>query len=178
MTCPKGVSWTQPMVNSDGATLSDNAKHKTGVECSDGGICDRATGECSCFAGYEGSSCQRTVCPNECSGHGTCRSNQDFAVDFSEAVFKEQKEQSSTAASTAASNNLDVTSYYDYFLVTYDDAWDAGMQYGCLCDIGFRGVDCSEIECPTAYDAMDKETCTKYGEWEGWGTFAYNLKAN
>merc|ERR1719456_513826 len=170
MTCPKGVSWTQPMVNSDGATLSDNAKHKTGVECSDGGICDRATGECSCFAGYEGSSCQRTVCPNECSGHGTCRSNQDFAVDFSEAVYKEQVgEHSSIAGST--------TSYYDYFIVTYDKAWDAGMQYGCLCDVGFRGVDCSIVECPTSYDAMDQETCEKYSQFEKWGTFISNKEA-
>merc|ERR1712000_677446 len=69
------------------------------------------------------------------------------------------------------------TSYYDYFLVTYDKAWDAGMQYGCLCDIGFRGVDCSEVECPTAYDAMDKETCTKYSEWEVMGTYAGNENA-
>jgi hypothetical protein len=51
------------------------------------------------------------------------------------------------------------------------------MQYGCLCDIGFRGVACNEHECPTAYDAMDKETCTKYGEWEGWGTYTHNKDA-
>merc|ERR1712118_54516 len=24
---------------------------------------------------------------------------------------------------------------------------------------------------------MDKETCTKYGEWEGWGTYTYNKDA-
>jgi len=166
MTCPRGTSWTQVKAGS-------NFEHTPNVECSDGGICDTSTGECACFAGYEGSACQRTSCPNDCSGHGTCRSNQDFAVDFSEAVHAEQTEQSLTAKVSPAIP----PSYYDYFLVTYDNAWDAGMQYGCLCDIGFRGVDCSEIECPTAYDAMDKETCTKYGEWEGWGTFAYNLKA-
>jgi len=69
------------------------------------------------------------------------------------------------------------TSYYDYFLVTYDAAWDAGMQYGCLCDVGFRGVDCSIVECPTSYDAMDQETCEKYSEWEKWGTFVSNKLA-
>jgi len=164
MTCPRGTSWSRVAAGSDNL-------HMTEIECSDAGICDTSTGECTCFPGYEGSACQRTVCPNDCSGHGTCRSNQDFAVDFSEAVFKEQKAQSLTTSEITA------TSYYDYFLVTYDAAWDAGLQYGCLCDIGFRGVDCSEIECPTAYDAMDKETCTKYGEWEGWGTYTYNKDA-
>merc|ERR1712098_633222 len=49
-----------------------------------------------------------------------------------------------------------------------------GMQYGCLCDIGFRGVDCGQGECPTSYDPMDEETCEKYSEWEGWGTYATN----
>lgn len=166
MTCPKGTSWSTLVVNDD--KTYDNAKHKADVECSDGGICDRATGECTCFPGYEGSSCQRTVCPNDCSGHGTCRSNQDFAVDFSEAVYAEQKSWDGTIEAGG------VTSYYDYFIVTYDDAWDAGMQYGCLCDVGFRGVDCSIVECPTSYDPMDRETCLKYSEWEKWGTYATN----
>merc|ERR1712176_1314674 len=69
------------------------------------------------------------------------------------------------------------TSYYDYFLVTYDTAWDANLQYGCLCDVGFRGVACSIVECPTSYDAMDSETCEKYSEWVKWGTYASNEKA-
>merc|ERR1712080_593362 len=38
-------------------------------------------------------------------------------------------------------------------------------------------VDCIVVECPTSYDAMDKETCEKYSEWEKWGTFASNEKA-
>merc|ERR1711981_1537320 len=101
-TCPRWKSWNKVSWKSGKAS---NFDHKADVECADGGRCDTSTGECICHPGFEGSACQRTVCPNECSGHGTCRSNQDFAVDFSEAVYKEQKEQSSTAASTAASNN-------------------------------------------------------------------------
>jgi len=161
MTCPRGVSWTK-------LDMVDKWKHYNGangegVECSDKGECNRATGECACYPGYEGSSCQRTVCPNECSGHGTCRANIDFTVDFSEAVYNEQK-------NALQANPDSKESYYDYFLVTYDDAWDSGMQYGCLCDVGFRGVDCSEVECPTSYDAMDSETCDKYAAWENAGT--------
>jgi len=140
--------------------------HKVDVECSDAGQCDRLTGECKCFAGYEGSACQRTTCPNECSGHGTCRSNIDFAIDFSEAVHAQQGQMAANKAAISAA------SYYDYFLVTYDDAWDADMQYGCLCDVGFRGPDCSLMECPTAEDPLDEETCVKYHKWTLDGTSA------
>merc|ERR1712032_536485 len=79
-TCPRSTSWTQ---------LGNNVKdtthictHKIQQECSDQGVCDRATGLCECFPGFTGSACQRTACPDDCSGHGTCRSNRDFAYDW------------------------------------------------------------------------------------------------
>lgn len=47
------------------------------AECSNAGICNRNTGDCECFPGYEGSSCQRRSCPKStdgaiCSSHGVC----------------------------------------------------------------------------------------------------------
>ena len=45
-----------------------------------GGLCDRSTGQCKCFPGYTGEACRRTVCPNDCSGHGTCESVKELAV--------------------------------------------------------------------------------------------------
>jgi len=42
------------------------------AECSNRGTCDRSSGLCQCFTGYEGTACNRTVCLNDCSGHGTC----------------------------------------------------------------------------------------------------------
>merc|ERR1712054_663496 len=89
-----------------------------------------------------------------CSGHGTCRSNRDFALDFSEAITFQQNQPSSTA-------------FYEYFLVQYENAWDSGMNYGCLCDIGFRGPDCSLQECSTYMDPMDEDLCDQYQNFDG-----------
>ena len=60
--------------------------HVDDVECSDAGICDRDTGACTCFDGYDGSACQRSACPNDCSGHGQCRSNE-VGVKIPSATF-------------------------------------------------------------------------------------------
>merc|ERR1712193_438887 len=114
MTCPRGKSWNRvSQITTDSKNKWD---HMDNVECSDGGICDTSTGECTCFPGYEGSSCQRTTCPNDCSGHGTCRSNVDFAIDFSEQVHTQQL--AVTPAKDNKSPHAIPDSYYDYFLVT------------------------------------------------------------
>jgi hypothetical protein len=103
------------------ASKIDNM-HVDNVECSDGGLCDRTSGNCVCFPGYEGSACQRTACENNCSGHGICQSNLKFAEDGG---------------------------------ARYHKAWDSGNHFGCKCDSGYRGGDCSLIECPSAADPLN-----------------------
>lgn len=150
-TCARGVSWTTVATDSTASVATDSnldglCDHAEEAECSDQGLCDRATGICSCFPGYEGSSCQRTQCPNECSGHGTCRSNEDFAYDFSIAK----------SSQTSVSDTFN--SFFSEYIATYGGAWDSGMHFGCKCDAGYRGADCSLVECPSAADPLD-DTC-------------------
>ncbi|GLD96014.1 hypothetical protein PINS_up004692 [Pythium insidiosum] len=51
--CPAGLSWTS-------IPIDETTAHNTLAECSDMGICDRSTGRCSCFPGFEGSACDRS----------------------------------------------------------------------------------------------------------------------
>lgn len=97
------------------------------MECSNKGLCDRSSGECVCFDGYEGSACQRTVCHNSCSGHGVCRN----VIDKSQA--------------------LSTTAKYSYPL------WDGLKNQACVCDPGYSGVDCRQRDCPKGADPLIDE---------------------
>jgi len=57
------------------------------MECSNKGICDRTTGDCECFDGYDGAACQRASCANDCSGHGTCQSIAQIADNYFGNVY-------------------------------------------------------------------------------------------
>jgi hypothetical protein len=71
-TCPKASAWVATATSANGGHPS--------VECSNKGICDRKTGECECFDNYEGVACERTVCPNDCSGRGMCLTESQLAT--------------------------------------------------------------------------------------------------
>lgn len=60
--CKEGLAWV------DGSQTNPHAW----AECSNKGICNRESGECECYDQYDGAACERSVCPNDCSGHGTC----------------------------------------------------------------------------------------------------------
>jgi len=70
---PTGTQEMFPaMVDGAGSATTHSAHYY--MECSNKGVCDRKTGECECFDGYDGTACQRASCPNDCSGHGACKS--------------------------------------------------------------------------------------------------------
>lgn len=84
---PYGTTEEFPaMTDSRGTVLSNTAHYY--MECSNKGVCDRASGTCGCFAGYEGTACQRASCPNSCSGHGVCQTISEFAAADYNNIYK------------------------------------------------------------------------------------------
>ncbi len=121
----------------DSATPLTNTAHYY-MECSNKGICDRATGTCSCFDGYDGSACQRASCPTsglgECSGHGVCKTIGALAEDDNDNIYK---------------------------------LWDEKVTMGCSCDAGYTGPDCSERVCKVGADPLyyDDEQNVRMSNW-------------
>jgi len=121
---PAGTQESFPnMVDSAGTVLTNTAHYY--AECSNKGICDRSTGTCGCFEGYEGSGCQRASCPvssgGVCSSHGTCETIRTLA-------------------------DMDNNNVYEL--------WDQDATMGCNCDGGFQGSDCSEKICKFGPDPL------------------------
>ena len=110
----------------DMAIANENAHNV--AEWSNKGTCDYTTGHCTCELNFEGVSCNRMTCELDCNGHGACRSMK-FHSD----------------AQTPENGKT----YY-----AYTNVWDANMIYGCACDVGYTGHDCSIRLCPTGDDPM------------------------
>lgn len=72
--CPSGIAWA------DTPTM-DGLAHNL-AECSNKGTCNRVTGRCECFRNFVGDACQRSKCPNGCSGHGVCKSMRRLAKEY------------------------------------------------------------------------------------------------
>jgi len=111
------------MVDSDGTIVPNSAHYYR--ECSNKGICDRTSGDCTCFPGYEGSACQRASCPVSngatCSGHGTCETIKTIAQWDNNNVY---------------------------------ELWDEHSTMGCVCDAGYSGPDCSLKNCKSGPDPL------------------------
>lgn len=130
--CPFEFAWVD--------TPDKLGNHHKYAECSNRGICDRDTGECECFPGYEGKGCARTSCPNDCSGHGRCKYIEDLPFQVTPQQF-------------------DVRSFFPSKAHTFGDEyknWDASKTRGCVCDPEWGDVDCSKRMCQHGNDIMDQ----------------------
>jgi len=133
---PQGTTEQFPSMYDSMGNVVPNSAHEY-RECSNKGICDRSTGHCACFAGYEGSACQRASCPvtngHTCSGHGKCKDIKELAMD---------------------ENNV-------YNL------WDEHTTMGCQCDAGFTGPDCSQKQCKKGADPLyyDDFANARFANW-------------
>lgn len=132
--CPYELSWVD-------APSSTGLTHKY-AECADKGICNRETGECDCFAGYEGKACRRQSCPNNCSGHGTCEYMKDLTYGI---VYNQYHDGTSLAKMGLGHGGK---TFVDY-------SWDTERARSCVCDGGWTGLSCSQRMCPMGNDIMD-----------------------
>jgi hypothetical protein len=57
--------------------------------------------------------------------------------------------------------------------MTYTSPWDAMKVTGCVCDVGFRGPDCSLMECPNGPDLMKGDGNEKGRDCSGRGICDY-----
>uniref|UniRef100_A0A7S2RYU0 EGF-like domain-containing protein n=1 Tax=Rhizochromulina marina TaxID=1034831 RepID=A0A7S2RYU0_9STRA len=124
--CPSGVAWV------DYPSAQDEA-HESFVECSNMGYCDRETGICTCREGFEGPGCEYMSCPLvdgvPCGGRGQCLSLRQAGSSWDGQALTRPN-------------------------APYTDPWDADKIFGCVCDMGFTGYDCSERQCPSGDDPL------------------------
>eukprot|EP01006_Ploeotia_vitrea_P042070 TRINITY_DN66601_c9_g7_i1.p1 TRINITY_DN66601_c9_g7~~TRINITY_DN66601_c9_g7_i1.p1 ORF type:complete len:373 (-),score=5.12 TRINITY_DN66601_c9_g7_i1:154-1272(-) len=126
--CPFEIAWVD--------TPDENGNFHKYLECAGRGICNRDSGECACFEGYEGKGCQRSTCPNDCSGHGTCEYIEDLKYG---ATWNDY-------------NNVGLHANAKTF--AYRD-WDRHKERTCVCDPLYGDFDCSKRMCPYGNDVLD-----------------------
>eukprot|EP00981_Chlorochromonas_danica_P001712 scaffold369_cov177-Ochromonas_danica.AAC.45 len=119
--CPSGIAWNGLPALDQNNTVTPHQL----AECSNQGVCNRTTGLCQCFPGYQGKACNRYSCPNNCSGHGRCLSMERLAM-------------------TSDAQPLGPNFYYGFD--PSDRVWDANMIFGCLCDSSWEvGIDSGQM---------------------------------
>jgi hypothetical protein len=127
-TCANASGWSSK-------AHSTNEAHMNGMECSNRGVCDRASGECKCDVPFGGVACERLSCPNDCSDNGLCMSLYRAGID----------------------HGLDHTAGYSPGgdgVGFYYENWDAHKVQMCFCDWGRVGADCSQKYCPAGDDPV------------------------
>merc|ERR1719387_1782951 len=138
--CPYELAWA-------GAPDKSGATH-TYAECAGKGVCDRETGQCECFGGFEDKGCGRQSCPDSCSGHGTCEYQNELAFG---TVWGDYYD-----GSVDAYRGLGVGAV----IPSADVAWDADRARACSCDAGWTGINCAARMCPSGNDVMDLRSNT------------------
>jgi len=119
-------------------------------ECGGRGLCDRSTGECKCFPSFTGEGCRRTTCPNDCSGHGQCRTDANsfyYIGQTPKVPFGNQIPEYSKAVGVP----------------TWGIHWPWLKYQQCHCDAGYEGDDCSLRRCPKG-DDPETECLTDLGK--------------
>ena len=131
--CPTGPAWADKPYATDSAHLP--------ALCSNAGLCNRQSGQCECFKGFTGSACQRSVCPNSCSGHGTCVSIGDVSYYYG-ADYNQLHRLDTDAWASGDGKGVVYTN------------WDKDSITMCECDPSYFGPDCSLHMCAKGDDPL------------------------
>jgi len=145
--------------------------------CSGRGTCG-AYDRCECFKGvdgeykYAGNDCSLLVCPKgeawlgsvvsannnhplvECSNKGTCDTKSGVCACYS--GFEGLACERTTCPLDCSYNGECYTQRqlaYEAGRI-YTTPWDANKHVGCVCDMGYRGLDCSLLECASGTDPL------------------------
>lgn len=147
--CPFEVAWVDHPDN--------QGHHHKYMECAGKGICDRSSGECQCFDGYEGKGCQRASCPNDCSGHGRCEYIEDLSYGATWNDWIDSGSATTSMQTRTQSLFSDDAKTFDYNL------WDKSKSRKCVCDATYGDLDCSKRLCPYGTDVLDTADDTWMG---------------
>jgi len=133
--CPYELAWAGPP-NKAGLTHLYS-------ECAGKGVCDRETGQCECFGGFEGKGCGRQSCPDDCSGHGTCEYQNELTFGTVWGDYYDGSAYGYRGLGNGAT------------IPATDASWDADRARACVCDGGWSGINCASRMCPSGNDVMD-----------------------
>lgn len=147
--------------------------------CSGHGYCYKYTGKCECFKNfygddeYTGVDCSLRACPKgnawaystlsnnndahpwvECSDRGHC--NRDTGECECARGFEGMACQRNTCFNDCSNRGVCTPQKVlaENANRVYSTPWDAMKIWGCVCDIGSRGPDCSLLECPSSSDPI------------------------
>lgn len=157
-TCEKGLSWFS-------YPSEDNVGHDAIEVCSGAGTCDVTKGECACAVPFTGNACEFIQCPggltNECSKHGRCATMREMAL-------------------LAVTNGDSDPKLYGSD-PNDGNTWDADRIYGCICDEGWTGFDCSERRCtygddPNTYGQVNEVQLFECAGTAGELTFSFRQR--
>lgn len=150
--------------------------------CSGHGACQRSSGRCTCFPGFDGATCASRLCPMgaawvdrawrtdsghqpaECSAMGRC--DRSTGTCTCEAGFEGVACERLACPNSCSGNGRcvsmrDAATLYDdrnFFVRTTYTLWDADKIMGCQCDAGFIGFDCAQRECPRGDNPLTTTT--------------------
>ncbi|KRY57863.1 Teneurin-m, partial [Trichinella britovi] len=120
-------------------SVTSGSKQECKYGCFDKGICNN--GLCACFDGYAGEFCEKTICPAICNGNGLFSGGRCHCHQGWKGV------------------ECDVP-YSICEIPNCNNHGQCGNDGQCICDPGYKGEFCEELDCPSA-DCNGQGVCVK-----------------